>query len=66
MLADLQIAEFIYEQPATGDIEYTFKHALTQEVAVRLDGVVPSSPVVCKLQEGTELMLSKRSIRAAI
>jgi len=33
MLAALQIAEFIYEQPATGDIEYTFKHALTQEVA---------------------------------
>ena len=33
MLADLQIAEFIYEQPATGDVEYIFKHALTQEVA---------------------------------
>jgi len=33
MLADLQMSEFIYEQPATGDIEYTFKHALTQEVA---------------------------------
>ncbi len=32
-LADLQSAEFIYEQPAAGDIEYTFKHALTQEVA---------------------------------
>src|SRR5262249_31205781 len=25
--------EFIYEQPATGDTEYIFKHALTQEVA---------------------------------
>jgi class 3 adenylate cyclase/tetratricopeptide (TPR) repeat protein len=33
MLSDLQLAEFIYEQPATGDVEYTFKHALTQEVA---------------------------------
>ena len=33
MLAGLQMAEFIYEQPATGDIEYIFKHALTQEVA---------------------------------
>jgi len=33
MLSDLQMAEFIYEQPATGDIEYIFKHALTQEVA---------------------------------
>jgi tetratricopeptide (TPR) repeat protein len=33
MLQALQLAEFIYEQPAAGDIEYTFKHALTQEVA---------------------------------
>jgi class 3 adenylate cyclase/tetratricopeptide (TPR) repeat protein len=33
MLSELQLAEFIYEQPATGDIVYTFKHALTQEVA---------------------------------
>ncbi len=33
MLGNLQGGEFIYEQPATGDIEYVFKHALTQEVA---------------------------------
>ncbi|MFZ2061412.1 MAG: hypothetical protein WAU82_10410 [Candidatus Binatus sp.] len=33
MLNDLQLGEFIYEQPAVGDVEYTFKHALTQEVA---------------------------------
>ncbi|MGC1679286.1 MAG: adenylate/guanylate cyclase domain-containing protein [Candidatus Binataceae bacterium] len=33
MLGDLQTTEFIYEQPAPGDVEYTFKHALTQEVA---------------------------------
>jgi tetratricopeptide (TPR) repeat protein len=33
MLADLQLGEFIYEQPAVGDTEYIFKHALTQEVA---------------------------------
>jgi len=33
LLADLQLAEFIYEQPAISDTEYTFKHALTQEVA---------------------------------
>jgi class 3 adenylate cyclase/predicted ATPase len=33
MLNDLQIAEFVYEQPATGDVEYTFKHALTHDVA---------------------------------
>jgi class 3 adenylate cyclase/tetratricopeptide (TPR) repeat protein len=33
MLGDLQLAEFIYEQPAVSDTEYTFKHALTQEVS---------------------------------
>jgi len=33
MLGELQLGEFIYEQPAVGDVEYTFKHALTQEVA---------------------------------
>jgi class 3 adenylate cyclase/tetratricopeptide (TPR) repeat protein len=33
LLNDLQLGEFIYEQPATGGIEYIFKHALTQEIA---------------------------------
>ena len=33
MLSALQLAEFIYEQPAAGDVEYTFKHALTHDVA---------------------------------
>src|SRR5229473_3211229 len=33
MLADLQLGEFIYEQPTFGGAEYTFKHALTHEVA---------------------------------
>jgi tetratricopeptide (TPR) repeat protein len=33
MLDDLQLREFIYEQPAAGEAEYIFKHALTQEVA---------------------------------
>jgi tetratricopeptide (TPR) repeat protein len=33
MLNDLQLTEFIYEQPAHGDVEYTFKHVLTQDVA---------------------------------
>jgi class 3 adenylate cyclase/tetratricopeptide (TPR) repeat protein len=32
MLSALQLAEFIYEQPALGNVEYTFKHALTLEV----------------------------------
>jgi tetratricopeptide (TPR) repeat protein len=33
MLNGLQLGEFIYEQPAAGEVEYAFKHALTQEVA---------------------------------
>jgi tetratricopeptide (TPR) repeat protein len=33
MLSDLQLGEFIYEQAALPDVEYTFKHSLTQEVA---------------------------------
>src|SRR5262249_23093140 len=33
LLATLQQGEFVYEQPSIVDIEYTFKHALTQEVA---------------------------------
>src|SRR5262249_43873979 len=33
LLSNLQLAEFIYEQPAFPDIEYTFKHALTHDVA---------------------------------
>ena len=32
-LKGLQAGEFIYEQAALGETEYTFKHALTQEVA---------------------------------
>jgi predicted ATPase len=32
-LSRLQAREFIYEQLASGDVEYVFKHALTQEVA---------------------------------
>jgi class 3 adenylate cyclase/tetratricopeptide (TPR) repeat protein len=33
MISYLQLREFINEQPAVGDVEYSFKHALTQEVA---------------------------------
>jgi class 3 adenylate cyclase/predicted ATPase len=33
LLSHLQTAEFIYEQPAFPEVEYTFKHALTQEVS---------------------------------
>jgi predicted ATPase len=33
IIDDLQLAEFIYEEPTGGDVEYSFKHALTQQVA---------------------------------
>jgi predicted ATPase len=33
VLASLQGKEFLYEQPAFPEVEYIFKHALTQEVA---------------------------------
>ena len=33
LLGRLQTGEFIYEQPAPGDLEYTFKHALTHDAA---------------------------------
>jgi predicted ATPase len=33
MLSRLEAAEFIYEHATANDIEFTFKHALTQEVA---------------------------------
>jgi tetratricopeptide (TPR) repeat protein len=35
MLNDLQLGEFIYEQPSRGDVEYIFKHALTQQAAYK-------------------------------
>ncbi|HUA33466.1 MAG TPA: adenylate/guanylate cyclase domain-containing protein [Candidatus Binataceae bacterium] len=33
LLQNLQLGEFIYEQPSFPESEYTFKHALTQDVA---------------------------------
>jgi class 3 adenylate cyclase/tetratricopeptide (TPR) repeat protein len=33
ILSSLQAGEFVYEQPSLGGVEYTFKHALTQQVA---------------------------------
>jgi predicted ATPase len=33
LLSSLQAKEFLYEQPAFPEVEYLFKHALTQEVA---------------------------------
>jgi class 3 adenylate cyclase len=35
LLSSLQRKEFLYEQPAFPEVDYTFKHALTQEVAYK-------------------------------
>ena len=35
ILGQLQLREFIYQQPAIAEVEYSFKHALTQEVAYK-------------------------------
>ena len=37
MVSDLQLAEFIYEQPAAGNIEFTFKQALNPGGRQQLD-----------------------------
>jgi class 3 adenylate cyclase/tetratricopeptide (TPR) repeat protein len=34
-LAALQLSEFIYEQPTSGDVEYVFKHSHTHDVAYK-------------------------------
>jgi predicted ATPase len=33
LIANLELGQFVYEQPSISDVEYIFKHALTQEVA---------------------------------
>ena len=33
LLGALQTGEFVYEQPAAGDVQYIFKHALTRQAA---------------------------------
>jgi hypothetical protein len=58
MLSELQTAEFIYEQPASSDIGYTFKYALTQEIAY-------NSILVerCRMCTSAPQLCSKRFIR---
>jgi predicted ATPase len=50
MLSDLQLGEFIYEQPAMGDVEYTFKHGADPGGRLQLgaDGTAPSAPRSCR------------------
>jgi class 3 adenylate cyclase/ribosomal protein L40E/tetratricopeptide (TPR) repeat protein len=59
-LNDLQVGEFIYEQPAVGDIEYTFKHALTQEVAYHSVLVERRKLLHQRAGEGIEVLFAEQ------
>jgi class 3 adenylate cyclase/tetratricopeptide (TPR) repeat protein len=59
-LHDLQVGEFIYEQPAVGDIEYTFKHALTQEVAYHSVLVERRKLLHQRAGEGIEVLFAEQ------
>jgi class 3 adenylate cyclase len=59
-LNDLQVGEFIYEQPAVGEVEYTFKHALTQEVAYNSVLVERRKVLHQRAGEGTEALFAEQ------
>jgi tetratricopeptide (TPR) repeat protein len=60
ILNDLQLSEFIYEQPAPGEVEYTFKHALTQEVAYNSVLVERRKVLHERAAEGIETLFAGR------
>ena len=60
MLHDLQLAEFIYEQPSAGDVEYTFKHALTQEVAYKSVLIERRKLLHERIAQGIEALFASR------
>jgi class 3 adenylate cyclase len=60
ILHDLQLAELIYEQPAAGDIEYIFKHALTQEVAYDSVLIEKRKPMHAKIAAAIEALAPSR------
>ena len=59
MLAQLQLTEFIYEQPATGDIEYTFKHPLTHQAAYNSALIERRKPLQERIAQGIEELDAK-------
>jgi predicted ATPase len=59
-LSRLQAGGFIYEQPAMGDVEYMFKHALTQEVAYNALLVERRKPLHERAGLALELMFAGR------
>jgi hypothetical protein len=61
-LAGLQAGEFIYEQPATGDVEYTFKHALTFGTTPKEQLDSYKAAVWCYLLEHSDLQEKRRAL----
>jgi predicted ATPase len=59
-LSRLQAGEFIYEQPAVGEVEYVFKHALTQEVAYNALLVERRKLLHARAGEALESMFAER------
>src|SRR5258708_16421855 len=59
-LSRLQAGEFIYEQPAAGDVEYIFKHALTQEVAYNALLVERRKPLHERTGQALESMFAEQ------
>ena len=64
LLSHLQAGEFIYEQPAFPEPEYTFKHALTQEVAYHSVLVERRKVLHEQTARGIEELYQLRSRRA--
>jgi class 3 adenylate cyclase/tetratricopeptide (TPR) repeat protein len=60
MLSQLQFGEYIYEQPAVGEVEYRFKHALTQEVAYNSLLVERRRRIHQKTANAIEVIFSER------
>ncbi len=60
LLSHLQGAEFVYEQPAFPDVEYTFKHALTQEVAYNSVLVQRRTLLHQRIAEAIEALFAER------
>jgi predicted ATPase/class 3 adenylate cyclase len=60
MLNNLQLGEFIYEQPALGETEYTFKHALTREVAYKSVLISTRTLLHESIGEAIERLYSRR------
>ena len=65
LLSSLQHKEFLYEQPAFPEVEYLFKHALTQELAYN-SVLIERRKVLHERTAKRWNQLSSRSVRRAL